>query len=237
MLRESLPWDSGKILHAHQATQVVAELVAAAGVEPGTYYQQTDCSLGDLGKSDGPARSLVADRVALPNTPPFFDPVPHLEAAGATAAAAVYVDPALGEVPSAAEPVQRGELRRCCLFSPGQERRLAERMDAAGMLGLVRASEVSRPGGLFGVEKKRDPATGKVPLRLIFDRRPRNAVETPLRDLCSTLAQGGRGMGSLTPSPQQAAAGSEGPYPAVLWAGRVVHCAGTRERTRGCATV
>ena len=190
MLRESLPWDSGKILHAHQATKLVAKLVSDAGIEPGAYYQQTDTSLGDLGKGDGPARPLVADRVALPSAPPFFDPVPHLEAAGASAAAAVYVDPALGELPSAADPVQPHELRRCCLFSSGQERRLAERMDDAGILGLVRASEVSRPGGLFGVEKKRDPATGVVPLRLIFDRRPRNAVEAPLRDLCATLAQG-----------------------------------------------
>ena len=190
MLRESLPWDSGKITHAHQATKLVAKLVSDAGVEPGAYYQQTDTTLGDLGRSDGPARPLVADRVALPATPPFFDPVPHLEAAGASTAAAVYVSPALGELPSAADPAKPHELRRCCLFSAGQERRLADRMDAAGVLGLVCASEVSRPGGLFGVEKKRDPVSGQVPLRLIFDRRPRNAVEAPLRDLCATLAQG-----------------------------------------------
>ena len=190
MLRESLPWDSGKILHAHQATKLVAKLVSEAGVEPGAYYQQTDTSLGDLGRSDGPARPLVADRVALPAASPFFDPVPHLQAAGATTAAAVYVSPALGELPNAADPAQPHELRRCCLFSAGQERRLAERMDDAGILGLVCASEVTRPGGLFGVEKKRDPVSGQVPLRLIFDRRPRNAVEAPLRDLCATLAQG-----------------------------------------------
>ena len=74
MLRESLPWDSGKILHAHQATKFVAKLVSDAGVEPGAYYQQTDTTLGDFGKGDGPARPLVADRVALPIAPPFFDP-------------------------------------------------------------------------------------------------------------------------------------------------------------------
>ena len=190
MLREPLPWDSGKIIHAHEATQVVARLMRGADIDGAAYYQQTDRSLGNFGRADGPARQVVASRVALPSSPPFFDPGPHLERAGATRAAQVYANPAEGELPCAAEPVRRGELRRCCLLNSSEERLLAGRMDAAGMLGLVPAADISRPGGLFGVDKKRDPNTGEMSLRLIFDRRPRNAVEVPLRDLCRTLAQG-----------------------------------------------
>ena len=162
-----------------------------AELEGATYYQRTDRTLGDLGTGASPARHLVAGRVALPSSPPSFDPRPHLEAAGAPRAAAIYNDPALGELPSSAESSQRSELRRCCLFNVGGARELADRMDSVGMLGLVRASDVRRPGGLFGVDKKLDPATGEMQLRLIFDRRPRNAVEEPLRDMCGTLAQGG----------------------------------------------
>ena len=190
MLRESLSWDSGKILHAHQATQVVARLMRGADLDGAVYYQQTDRSLGEFGRTDGPARPVVAERVALPSSPPFFDPCPHLVRAGATLAAQVYADPVAGELPGAAEPLGREELRRCCLLNSSEERLLANRMDAAGLLGLVPASDVSRPGGLFGVDKKRDPKTGEMSLRLIFDRRPRNAIEMPLRNLCSTLAQG-----------------------------------------------
>jgi len=76
------------------------------------------------------------------------------------------------------------------LFGSGEEQKLAQRMDSVGMLGLVRRSEVRRPGGMFGVDKKMDPQTGEMTLRFTFDRRPRNAVEEPLRDLCGLLAQG-----------------------------------------------
>ena len=190
MLREPLSWVFGKVLHAHDASRRVAELMRSAQVEGAAYYQRSERTLGDLGTGASPARHLVARRVVLPSSPPFFDPRPFLEAAGVPRAAAIYDDPGLGELPSTSESGQRGELRRCCLFNAGGARELAGRMDAVGMLGLVRASEVRRPGGLFGVDKKLDPATGEMQLRLIFDRRPRNAVEEPLRDLCGTLAQG-----------------------------------------------
>ena len=99
----------------------VAKLMRRAELEGATYYQRTDRTLGDLGAGASPARHLVAERVALPSSPPFFDPRPHLEAAGASRAAAIYHDPALGELPSSAESSQRSELRRCCLFSVGGE--------------------------------------------------------------------------------------------------------------------
>ena len=155
MLREPLAWACGKVLHAHDTSHQVAELMRRAELEGATYYQRTDRTLGDLGAGASPARHLVAGRVALPSSPPFFDPRPHLEAAGAPRAAAIYNDPALGELPSSAESSQRSELRRCCLFSVGGARELADRMDSVGMLGLVRASEVRRPGGLFGVDRRR----------------------------------------------------------------------------------
>ena len=186
MLRESLVWDGGKIRTAHEATATVANMMAAAGLDGAAYIQESDRSLGDFGRGGGPARHVVADRVALPKKAPFFDPVPFLPPEAAT----IYERPREGELPSASDTPQRDELRRCCLLSGKEERELAKRMDEVQMLGLVRASEVSRPGGMFGVDKKPDPATGEVPLRLIFDRRPRNRVEVPLRDLCATLAQG-----------------------------------------------
>ena len=74
MLREPLSWACGKVLHAHDTSRLVAELMRRAELEGATYYQRTDRTLGDLGAGASPARHLVAERVALPSSPPFFDP-------------------------------------------------------------------------------------------------------------------------------------------------------------------
>ena len=43
MLRESLAWDGGKILTAHEATATVAKMMAAAAPRP-TFKRLTDLS-------------------------------------------------------------------------------------------------------------------------------------------------------------------------------------------------
>jgi len=163
MLRSALPWDCGKIRTAHEATKVVADMMTSAGAEFGGYSQEgrAETPLGDVGRSGSPARPIVARKVALPTKPPFFDPAPHLERAGASWAAEVYTRPSLGILPEQLDAPAPSDLRRCCLVRGEEGRRLADRMDSVGMLGLVRAYEVQRPGGIFGFDKKPDPATGR----------------------------------------------------------------------------
>ena len=60
MLREPLAWACGKVLHAHDTSRLVAELMRRAELEGATYYQRTDRTLGDLGRSASPARHLLA---------------------------------------------------------------------------------------------------------------------------------------------------------------------------------
>ena len=170
LLRCTIKWDSGKILSAHDAGRVVTKMMSAADIDGLAYQKHADRSIGDFGKDDGPARQIAADRVALPAQVPFFDPVPDLLRLGASRAAEVYRDPNVGAADDGSQPVPRAELRRCSLITREQEKALATRMDRVGMLGLVREKEVTRPGGIFGVDKKRDPLTVDIPLRLIFDR-------------------------------------------------------------------
>ena len=123
---------------AHDAGHVVAGMISAADIDGMAYQKHADRSIGDFGKDDGPARHIVADKVALPAQVPFFDPVPDLLRLGADRAAEVYRDPNVGAADDGGQPVPRSELRRCSLVTRDQERALATRMDRVGMLGLVR---------------------------------------------------------------------------------------------------
>ena len=48
MLRDAIPWDCGKIRHAHKAAQVVAQLMLAAKIDGAAYQPTTDRILGDF---------------------------------------------------------------------------------------------------------------------------------------------------------------------------------------------
>ena len=131
-----------------------------------------------LGPRDAGLAPLVAQDVALPKRGAFFDLAAFLPEEGERAA---FEDPdtllvggdSSGEPPSQEVPRGAG-LPRSELIA------LCARLDEAGILALVPAHEAEDISPIFAVRKKFDSARGTWSLRLLFDRRRRNARERHL---------------------------------------------------------
>ena len=121
---------------------------------------------------------LVAADVALPARGGFFDLADFLPEGSERAA---YDDPdtLLVGGDASGEPPVRGAPRGFRLQS-GELLALCERLDAAGILTLVPAEEAEDISPIFAVRKRFDAARGAWSLRLLFDRRRRNARERHL---------------------------------------------------------
>ena len=131
-----------------------------------------------LRSGDAGLAPFVAADVALPARGGFFDLAAYLPDEAERAA---FGDPdtllaggdASGEPPS--QDVPRG-----LALSSAELFKLCQRLDAAGILSLVPASEAEDISPVFAVRKKFDSARGAWTLRLLFDRRRRNARERHL---------------------------------------------------------
>jgi len=121
---------------------------------------------------------FVAADIALPRRGGFFDMAAFLPDAAERAA---FEDPdsllvggdASGEPPTVGAP-------RGVALSSAELLRLCVRLDAAGILALVPADEAEDISPVFAVRKKFDAVRGVWSLRLLFDRRRRNARERHL---------------------------------------------------------
>ena len=148
-----------------------AELVARGGYGDGV----RGVALGSEGAGLAP---FVAADIALPKRGAFFDLAEFLPDAEVRAA---YVDPdtLLTGGDASGEPPSR-DVPRGALLGTAELVRLCKRLDAAGILALVPASEAEDISPVFAVRKKFDAARGVWSLRLLFDRRRRNARERHL---------------------------------------------------------
>ena len=94
-------------------------------------------------------------------------------------------EPQLGASSAVPAPLQKGKL------SAREERELNARLDGAGMLRLVPEDVARERADILTVRKVWDASKKVWRLRLLFDRRRRNAVEKRLpTDAMSALAQG-----------------------------------------------
>ena len=148
-----------------------AELVARGGYGDGV----RGVALGSEGAGLAP---FVAADIALPKRGAFFDLAEFLPDAEVRAA---YADPdtLLTGGDASGEPPSR-DVPRGALLGTAELVRLCRRLDAAGILALVPASEAEDISPVFAVRKKFDAARGVWSLRLLFDRRRRNARERHL---------------------------------------------------------
>ena len=128
---------------------------------------------------------FVADDVALPQHGGFFDLAEYLTNDDERAA---YEEPdtlltggdASGDPPARSVP-------RLSTLSQGELLKLCRRLDDAGILALVPAAEAEDVSPIFAVRKKFDPVRGAWTLRLLFDRRRRNARERHLHGASQDL--------------------------------------------------
>ena len=128
---------------------------------------------------------FVADDVALPQRGGFFDLAEYLTSDDERAA---YEEPdtlltggdASGDPPARSVP-------RLSTLSQGELLKLCRRLDDAGILALVPAAEAEDISPIFAVRKKFDPVRGAWILRLLFDRRRRNARERHLHGASQDL--------------------------------------------------
>ena len=157
----------------------VAELERLLEVELQERGGYGDGVRGKVLRSDGGGLAeFVAADVALPNRGGFFDLAAFLSDDVERTA---YEDPdtlldggdASGEPPSYGAP-------RGARLSTSELVRLCSRLDEAGILALVPAAEAEDISPIFAVRKKFDEARGVWSLRLLFDRRRRNARERHL---------------------------------------------------------
>ena len=168
-------------------------------------YDELDATVAGLEREPGYARSaqtcadcatvaragaeaVDVDRVAWPSVAPALDLAPLLEAGEFRDA---FVDPSTLESDPAATPSEAGRspeppLRACDRVPRAELHRFLYELDQRGMLHATRSVE-SDKCGFFGVRKCYDAERGTWVLRLVLDRRPRNARERLVRPPEDTL--------------------------------------------------
>ena len=138
-----------------------------------------------LGRNGDGLADFVAANVALPERGGFFDLAAFLSDEVERAA---YEDPdtlLVGGDASGAAPSRN--VPRGVGVSTAELVALCKRLDAAGILALVPAAEAEDISPIFAVRKKFDEASGAWTLRLLFDRRRRNARERHLNGASKDL--------------------------------------------------
>ena len=176
-LRDARSVDGGASLSSAEAE--VAELERLLAEELAVSGGYGDGVRGAaLGAAGSGLAAFVAENIALPSRGAFFDLAEYLPDGDERAA---FDDPdtlltggdASGEPASRAVP-RGASLGTCELL------KLCHRLDSAGILALVPAAEAEDISPVFAVRKKFDAARGVWSLRLLFDRRRRNARERHL---------------------------------------------------------
>ncbi len=165
----------GKITQAWETLDQVCELVDALEHASSKYGRDVaaDGAYAQVGRAHDPPETLLTDLTALPERGAFIDPRPYLSAGERLA----YSDPNV-LLPAAGEAALPPFVGRPCRRLPPEELpRFCARLDAAGMLVLVREGDVADVGGMFGVRKEWSSELGAWKLRAVLDRRPRNARE------------------------------------------------------------
>ena len=131
-----------------------------------------------LESSDGGLAPFVAANVALPKRGGFFDLASFLPDEVERAA---FDDPdTLLEGGDASGDPPSHDVPRGAALSRSELVALCARLDQAQILALVPANEAEDISPIFAVRKKFDAARGVWTLRLLFDRRRRNARERHL---------------------------------------------------------
>ena len=175
-LREVRTVDGGAKLARAEVDVAELEKLLAAEISSRDGYADTGGLSGAvLGKDLERIAPLIAENVALPSKGCFFDPREFLADADVRES---YEDPdvLLEGGDASGEPASRTVLRVGSL-STAELIKLCVLLDNAGILHLVPAEEAEDISQVFAQRKKFDPARAAWILRLLFDRRRRNARE------------------------------------------------------------
>ena len=180
-LREVRAVDGGAKLEKAELEVAELEKLLAAEINARDGYGDADGISGMLlGHDIERVAPLIAENVALPSKGGFFDPREFLVDADVRES---YEDPdiLLEGGDASGEPASRTVPRGGGL-STAELVNLCVLLDRAGILLLVPAEEAEDISQVFGQRKKYDPSRAAWILRLLFDRRRRNARE---RHLCA----------------------------------------------------
>ena len=181
----------GKLRDAWGVVEALSAHAEILRTLDGRAYRTSEALGGGLLAAPCNAEAVDGQRVALPEHGAHLDLATLLDGSGLRQA---FEEPSsLEQGPPGSSPVPiRPFTGKRCDRLPASERALfARRLDRAGML-FVTGQESKEAGGLFATRKGWNADRGDWDLRLLLDRRPRNACEELVGTdvLCASMPHG-----------------------------------------------